>query len=403
MVNTKYIATILKFWNYKKGSCNAKLQTKLAEILGIEEEKLFLVENGRTGLYIFLKSLDLPENSSVALQGFTCNAVVNPILWNNLKPLYIDISEKSLNMSLASLVDRVEKNTKVVIVQHTFGTPFFKTKEKFEKFIEKMHERNILVFEDCAHALGGDIQGKKLGTFGDGALLSFGIEKVLSTRVGGALIVNNEEILEKIKPIFSQMKVVNSKDTFFWLLNPLFWRILRNSKNKMKKAKILRKFGLLNMGFADEELFGKKPRHYPRKISNALSCFVVDELKNLEENLSHRKAISEVYDKHFSVEHQVVLKIPFVRYPIVCETKTQKKDLEKYLEEDNVNVGNWYDPTIYPESTDKTAMMYKTGCCKIAENVSSRILNLPTGKNISVGDAEEISEKIISFLEKYEG
>ncbi len=393
----------MKFWAYKNGDCNVKLRTKLAEILNVEEKKVFLLENGRTAEYIFLKSLELKENSNVSLQGFTCNAVVNPILWNNLKPLYIDINEKSFNMSMRSLSERVDNETKVVVLQHTFGNPVFKTRENFQKFLDRMHERGIFVLEDCAHCLGGDVEGQKLGTFGDAALFSFGIEKVLSTRVGGALVINNEELLEKIEAIYSEMKTVGFKDTFLWLLNPLFWRILRNSKDKMKKAKFLRKFGLLNMGFADEELFGKKPKQYPRKISNALSCFVLDELQNLEGNLSHRKAISEVYTSLLVVEHPGSAEIPFVRFPIVCETKSQKKDLKSFLGKNDINHGDWYEPVIYPKSTRKDCMMYKTGSCKMAENVSSRILNLPTGKNITVEYAREISEKIISFLDKYEG
>ena len=401
--NTEYIKIILKFWEYKKGTCTPALQKELSEILGVKEKKIFLVENGRTGQYIFLKSLELPEKYNVAIQGFTCNAVVNPVLWLNLKPNYIDIDPMTMNMSLDSLKERIDSKTKVVVLQHTFGNPMFTTKKDFYAFLDEMHEKGILVFEDCAHALGGEIEGKKLGTFGDAALYSFGIEKVLSTRVGGALVVNNEDFLEDVEKIFKDMKEVSYFHTFIWLLNPIFWRIFRVfKKKKMQMANFLRKIRLLNMGFEDSELSGIKPKYYPRKISNALSCFVLNELKNLDENLSHRKAIAGVYAEYFSVEHLGGAKIPFVRFPVVCETKRQKLELKKFLEEKNINVGDWYEPVIYPKSTIQGPMMYKTGSCKVAEIVSSRILNLPTGKNISKEYAREISEKIISFLDEYE-
>ena len=403
MKNTEYIKIILKFWEYKKGSCTPALQKEFSKILGIKEKKVFLVENGRTGQYIFLKSLDLPEKCNVAIQGFTCNAVVNPVLWLNLKPKYIDIDPMTMNMSLDSLKERIDSKTKVVVLQHTFGNPMFRTKKEFNEFLNEMHEKGILVFEDCAHALGGEVEGKKLGTFGDAALFSFGIEKVLSTRVGGALVVNNEDFLEDIEKIFKDMKEVSFFHTFVWLLNPFFWRILRGFKNKkMQMADFLRKIKLLNMGFENSELSGIKPKYYPRRISNALSCFVLNELKNLEENLSHRKEISGVYAEYFSVEHLGKVRIPFVRFPMVCETKRQKKDLKEHLEQNQINVGDWYEPVIYPKSTIQTAMIYETGSCKIAEIVSSRILNLPTGKNITKEKAKEISVKIISFLDEYE-
>lgn len=400
--NTEYIKTTLKFWKYKKGNCTPALRKELAKLLGVKEKKVFVVENGRTGQYLFLKSLDLPSKYNVALQGFTCNAVVNPILWLDLEPLYIDIDPMTMNMSLDSLDERINEKTKVVILQHTFGNPMFKTKKEFNDFVSDMHEKGILVIEDCAHALGGEIQGKKLGTFGDAAIFSFGIEKVLSTRVGGAFVVNNEEFLEDFEKLYGQTKEMGSFNTFVWLINPFLWRILRIFKCQMRMAQFLRKAGLLNMGFDDLELVGKKPKKYPRKLSNALSCVVLDELKNLDANISHRKKISTIYGEYFSVEHLGCAKIPFVRFPIVCETKRAKKDLKEFLEKNKIQVGNWYEPVIYPEPTVQRAMKYKKGGCKIAEIVSSRILNLPTGKNISEKEAKEISEKIISFLDDYE-
>lgn len=378
------------------------MQQELSKLLGVKESKVFLLENGRTGEYIFLKSLNLPSKYNVALQGFTCNAVVNPILWLNLEPLYIDIDPMTLNISLESLFERINSKTKVVVIQHTFGNPMFKTRKEFNDFVSNMHEKGILVFEDCAHALGGELEGKKLGTFGDAAIFSFGIEKVLSTRVGGALVVNNKDFLKDVEAVFNEMKEVSSLHTFLWLLNPFFWRVLRVFKFKMKVANFLRKLRILNMGFEDSELLGKKPKYYPRKISNALSCFVLNELDGLESNLSHRKDVVGIYGEYFDVEHLGGSKIPFVRFPVVCETKRQKMALKKFLEEIGVNVGDWYEPVIYPKSTNQPAMMYKKGSCKIAEIISSRILNLPTGKNISMEDAKEISEKIILFLDNYE-
>ncbi len=400
--NTDYIKTTLKFWKYKKGSCTVALRSELSKLLGVKEKKVFVLENGRTGQYLFLKSLDLPSKYNVALQGFTCNAVVNPILWLGLEPLYIDIDPMTLNMSFDSLNERIDEKTKVVILQHTFGNPAFKTKKEFNDFVSNMHEKGILVIEDCAHALGGEVEGKKLGTFGDAAIFSFGIEKVLSTRVGGALVINNEEFLKDFEGLYKNVNEMGYFSTFVWLINPFLWRVLRVFKCQMKIAQFLRKIKILNMGFEDSELVGKKPKHYPRKLSNALSCVALDELKNLDANLSHRKQVSDVYGESFSVEHLGGAKIPFVKFPIVCETKQAKKALKEFLEKNNVKVGNWYEPVIYPESTVQRAMKYKTGGCKIAEIISSRILNLPTGRNISEKEAREISEKITSFLDDYE-
>ncbi len=399
----------MRFWEYRSGKATGDLSDKLSGILEVKKERIFLLENGRTGQYIFLKSLKFPEGTKIAIQGFTCNAVVNPVLWLNLEPLYIDIEPETLNIDFEDLYSKIDKDTKMVVLQHTFGNPAFKTKKDFENFIAKMHEKGIIVFEDCAHALGGEIEGKKIGTFGDAALFSFGIEKVLATRVGGALVVNDEKYIEEINEIFAKLRPVGFRHTFVWLLNPFFWRILRNAKRKFKYAKILRKFGLLYMGFEESELSGRMPKYYPRKISNALSKFVLEELKKLESNLSHRSRISAIYDKNFSksknaniVEHSKGVEIPFVRYPILCETGEAKKSLLRFLTKKKVNVGNWYEPIIYPERTELGCMKYFSGTCPKAENVAKRILNLPTGKHINQDLAKNISSMTILYLQNHE-
>jgi len=350
----------------------------------------------------------LRKKNSVALQAFTCNAVVNPILWVGLKPLYIDIGSKTLNISLDSLYERIDSDTKVVVIQHTFGTPVFKEREDFEKFIEEMHSKDIIVIEDCAHCLGGSLDGKKLGTFGDASIFSFGVEKVLSTRVGGVLVVNNSKYISKVWEEFNNLHPVGYLSSFLWLLNPVIWRIIRCLGGTDSLARFFRNLGLLNMGFFNSELLGKKPKHYPRKLSNVLCNVVSKEIDCLSLNLKHRKRISEIYEQKFSsvkevelVEHCKLKDISFLRYPLICETSSLASDLFQFLKKERVNVGDWYCPVVYPHSTSLKSMNYEKGSCPVAEDIASRIVNLPTGESISVEYAERICEGIICFFQNY--
>ena len=127
-----------------------------------ESTNIYLTENGRVAQYIFLKSLNLPKGSEVAIQAFTCNAAVNPILWLGLKPNYIDINPQTLNIDVEDLKRKLNPNTKVVIIQHTFGNP-----APTEEIAQICKERGIILFEDCAHSLGGTYDSKPIGSIGD--------------------------------------------------------------------------------------------------------------------------------------------------------------------------------------------------------------------------------------------
>ncbi len=404
-----YLTNLLQFWSYKRGKDINKLEENLADIIGVEKEKVFLFENGRTAEYIFLKSLKLNSESNIAIQGFTCNAVVNPVLWLGLSPLYIDINPYTLNMSVESLYERINDKTRVVIVQHTFGKSFFDTKKKFREFVDDMHTRDIVVFEDCAHSLGVKIEDQSLGTFGDAALFSFGIEKVLSTRVGGALVVNNRGYLDGVMGEYEVVGDMNFCSTFLWLLNPIIWRVLRFLKITEKGAVFLKKLGLLNMGFENKELFGKMPGKYPRRLSNALCRVVNHQLGYLDDLVAHRVAVSSIYFKNLVdlkglniVELGNISKTPFLKFPIICETEISRKKVRGILEENGQKISDWYDPIIYPKFTDIKSMRYEVGSCPVAEKISKVVLNLSTGFFVNFKMTEDVSKIIISFFENEE-
>ncbi|MGL6070962.1 DegT/DnrJ/EryC1/StrS family aminotransferase [Craterilacuibacter sp.] len=72
------------------------------------------------------------------------------------------------------------------MIQHSFGL----VGQHFEALLALARERNLLVIEDCAHALGARWQGQKLGTFGDAAVFSFERSKIITTIHGGMAVVH---------------------------------------------------------------------------------------------------------------------------------------------------------------------------------------------------------------------
>jgi len=380
----EYLKDVLTFWNYNRKGESNRLVRKLFGIY--KTSKIYLFNNGRSGLYFFLKSLNLPHDTNVCLQAFTCNAVVNPILWLNFEPVYIDIDKNTYNMSVDDLMRKINKKTKVIIIQHTFGRS-----ARIKEIVRIAHSNGIYVVEDCAHALGNP----DVGIYGDAALISFGIEKILSTRVGGALLINNRKLIDRIDEEYKLIPNMFLIDTFKWMLNPLIWRILRKTGSiQMNVARFLSNLGLLNMGFEKSELMGIKPRIYVRKLSNILCKYVNTELEFVNKNLEHRKLVGDIYEKGLKKRD---LDISYVRYPYLVDPEERDSILDK-LSKLGYFVGDWYSSVVYPPKTNLPAMGYINGSCPVAEAVCRGIINLPTGSGMTAEKALELVKDLKSLI-----
>lgn len=383
MNNTKYLLNILNMFGYKDQKKVDGLREKLSDMYSNED--VFITVNGRTAIYLFLKSLGLEAGSTVAVQAFTCNAVINPILSAGLKPLYIDINPSNFNMDFDDFIKKVDTSVKVVILQHTFGL------KADERIVQYCRANGIFVLEDCAHTLGE----VSFGGMGDASMLSFGIEKLLPTRIGGALIVNNKELVPNINDLLVGQKQMGNVQSFLWLIHPILWRMIRLLPNSLSRVlkDFLKGVGVLKSGFTMDENIGNEEYLISQGISGVLAEIVSDYLYSLKSVIQERKEISGVYSYLLDQKYD-----SYIRYPYVANTVDRAEEIISYLESLGYSSRDrWFEPVVFPRSTNLESMKYVMGSCHVAEDISSRIVNLPTGNNVSVQKAKDISEKILSM------
>ena len=121
---------------------------------------------------------------------------VNPILQNNLTPVFIDVELETYNVNTDEIEKAVSNKTKAIILAHTLGNPFNikKVKEICEKY-------NLWLIEDCCDAFGSTYDNKKAGTFGDIATLSFYPAHHITMGEGGAVLTNNPVLKKAMESI----------------------------------------------------------------------------------------------------------------------------------------------------------------------------------------------------------
>jgi len=165
-----------------RGSLSSQTETDLDKLLteyfGVETA---VTSSARSGLYIILKQLGLGRMDHILVPDFLCRSV-----------LYI------INL-LGFGVQEPNARTKSIFVFHQWGYP-----QRMDVIMEEAHRRGWSVVEDCAHSFGSTYKGKVVGSFGDGAIISF--PKFFPTYVGGAVISARKDIIKSARDVRFQKR-----------------------------------------------------------------------------------------------------------------------------------------------------------------------------------------------------
>lgn len=144
-----------------------------------------------TSMY-FALSLDFPPGTEVMVPSYTFFATIAPLRFFGFVPIFVDIDPKTACFDLEDARRKLTPNTKVLVPMHSWGMPC-----EMDKIVSFAKEKGLVVCEDCAHAHGATIGGRKVGTFGEMAIYSFQQSKVMPLIEGGAGIYQTREYYER--------------------------------------------------------------------------------------------------------------------------------------------------------------------------------------------------------------
>ncbi len=151
------------------------------------------VSNGTVALHLALVAMDIKARYEIIVPNFSFAATINSILYTGATPVLADIEPDTLNVSVESLEKAVTKNTKAIMVVHTYGHPA--NMDVIEAFAKK---HNIAIIEDAAEAHGAEYRGKRVGGFGTVSCFSFYGNKTITTGEGGMCLTDDEELYKKM-------------------------------------------------------------------------------------------------------------------------------------------------------------------------------------------------------------
>ncbi len=383
-------------WCRITGTLPQKLEDEFKKYLGVKHAVSF--NSGRSALMAILESLGLKKNDEVLLQTFTCNAASNPVIWSGLRPIYVDCDEKTFNIDTADLQKKIGSQSRAVMVQHTFGLP-----AAMDEVLEVCQKNNLILIEDCAHALGANYKRKKVGTFGKAAFFSFSRDKIISSVYGGMAVTDDDELARRLRQFQKKVGYPSRCWTFQQLLHPVLmnWLILPTYKIFGKYLLVLFQWlRVLSKAVHWKEKRGKRPCYFPKRMPNALAVLALNQFKKLEKFNNHRREIADFYYnelKNTGFElplDSVDSKQTFLRFTI---KHLKAHEIIKSAWQKNLLIGDWYTTPIAPHDTRLEKVGYALGSCPQVEKLSKIVLNLPTHINIS----EKEAKIIVKFLKQF--
>jgi len=176
-------------WLTNGGPFHQELEKKLADYLGIEHIALFA--NGTLALVTALQSLRI--TGEVITTPFSFVATAHSLLWNGVKPVFVDIHPETFNLDPEKIEAAITPHTTAILPVHVYGNPC--DVEKIQKIADTY---GLKVIYDAAHAFGVKYKGESLLKHGDLSILSFHATKVFNTFEGGAIICPDAKTKKRI-------------------------------------------------------------------------------------------------------------------------------------------------------------------------------------------------------------
>ncbi|MCA9371951.1 DegT/DnrJ/EryC1/StrS family aminotransferase [Candidatus Woesebacteria bacterium] len=375
-------------WRWGKGRANARLKRKLKRLFFGSRASLFLFLSGRSALYYYLKSLNLPNEAEILIQGFTCEAVVLPIIALKYKPIYVDINEEDFSMNLADLKKKTTEKSAVLVLQHTFGiTPTHR-----KEILSFAKERNIIVIEDVAHGFNPSLFKKRTSST---LLLSFGRSKVFSGVFGGVIVTHKAQETKVLKSIETTVPAPYPTFCIKIILYKIFAHVIKSTYD-IGFGKVLHRISQQLSLLIPEITKGEKRGQYnyglSKSMPNCSALFILEQLKRSQDLMKRKIHIMAQYQTE--LPHTYLRTDALIRYPFV----TEKRDRIIYqAKKNNVYLGSWYDQVVGPKSLELKKVHYIHGTCPVAEMMATKTLNLPT--NISKEEARKVIDLVLGELE----
>jgi len=381
----------LDFW-LTAGRFSEEFESNLASFLGIDVT--FLVNSGSSANLLAMSALTSPLLGDKRLRtgdevitvaaGFP--TTVNPIVQNNLIPVFVDVQLGTYNTSLELVKQALSPKTRAIFIAHTLGNPY-----DIAGICALAKEHNLYLLEDCCDALGSTYNGKKLGTFGDISTFSFYPAHHITMGEGGAVATNNELLARALKSLRDW-----GRDCY-----------CNGGENDTCGQRFSGQHGSLPMGYDHKYVYSHIG--YNLKVTDMQAAIGVEQLKKLpgfcqkrKENFSYWKNGFEKFSDYFILPYALPGADPaWFAFPISIKEDAgfSRTDLTKYLARHKIETRNLFAGNIIRQPAYADVNYRVSGSLVNTDFIMNNTFFLGTYPGMTELQIDYVLEKIQEFIE----
>lgn len=349
----EFMPYLEKIWDNKTltngGPMHQELEQALCDYLGVEHIALF--NNGTIALLTALQALRV--TGEVITTPYSFVATAHSLLWNGIKPVFVDIDPYTLNLDPTKIETAITPQTTAILPVHCYGNPC--DVDAIQKIADNY---NLRVIYDAAHAFGVQDHGGSILRHGDLSVLSFHATKVFNTFEGGAIICPDAKTKQRI--------------------------------NQLK-----------NFGFVDEVTVVAPGIN--GKMSEINAAFGLLQLKHIDRALTRRKEIDQAYRELLKdvkgiriVGENGLAVANYSYFPILVEIDypLSRDELYQKLKDNNVFGRRYFYPLISEFPMYRGMQSAKRGNLSVASETAEKVICLPIYPEISYESVQRISKLI---------
>ncbi|MHC4561993.1 MAG: DegT/DnrJ/EryC1/StrS family aminotransferase [Planctomycetota bacterium] len=317
------------------------------------------VNSGTSALHVCVKALGFGEGDEVITTPFSFVATTNCLLFENAKPVLVDIDPDSYNMDPAAMDAAVTANTKGILPVEVFGNP-----AHFDTYQAFADRHGLALLEDSCEALGAVCGDTPAGSFGEAGVFAFYPNKQITTGEGGMIVTDREDIRDMC-------------------------------------------VSLRNQGRATEAWLSHARLGYNYRMSEIQAAIGVVQMQRLEDLLAGRRRAAEAYDQALADVDGIHLPPMLDRataswfvYVIRLADAFSRDDRDAViadLRQVGVSCSNYFAP-IHTQPYVMEALGTKEGDFPVTERIAARTIAVPFHSQLTDEQIARVREALVKAI-----
>jgi len=353
------VVAVLQTPNLSLGPKLPEFEEKFADYIG--RRFAVAVNSGTSALHLSIRGLGITAGDEVITTPFSFIASANCILFDNAKPVFVDIDPDDYNIDVGRIEEAITPQTKAILPVDVFGRP-----ARLERIEEIAERHGLMVIEDSCEALGSTYKERMAGSFGRCGHFAFYPNKQITTGEGGLLVTDDEDLA----------------------------RVARSLRNQGRGD---------GAGWLAHERLG-----YNYRLSDINCALGISQLARLPEFIEKRAAVADRYAALLADVDGVHLPAPYADgtmswfvYVIRladCFSRADRDAVLDALRSQGIGCSNYFTP-IHLQSFYREQLGTAEGDFPVTEAVADRTIALPFYNNIGEADQQTVAEALRDALD----